>query len=400
MRVLHVISTLNARVGGTFTAVRDIAFAQARNGLCVTVCSVFCSPAERADLEKLQIEFMKQGVQLYFFKAVTSIRISWGLYKWLKNGLDFDFLHIHGLYRLPTTIAVNWARKTNVPYVVTPHGSLVKFLYKQSRYGYWGLKLKRIYEFFLEMPNLNNASVVHFTSEEEAAEAQALKIIAPYVVLPIGINLRLFRSLPEFGNFRKFVGVDCDTPLVLFLGRVDFKKGLDLLVKSFAKVVSQLPEARLVIVGPDSSGYLEKVHLWCNELNIKQKVIFIDYLDLVRVKEAYVDANVFVLPSYNENFGLTVIEAMACKCPVIISDQVNIWREIHDGHAGLVVQLNIDELANAMVNILNNPVLAKNMGLLGHILVKNIYDWDKIIIRFTDLYHSVISDFKVNKKVN
>jgi glycosyltransferase involved in cell wall biosynthesis len=398
MRVLHVISSLNSRAGGTFTAVRDIAIAQANSGLDVSVCTTYRTLEELLDLEKLRILFLNSGITLYTFKAVSPLLFSLKLYKWLSGRRDFDCLHIHGLYRLPTAIAAHFAFKNKIPYLMTPHGSLVPFLYKQSRYGSWGLRLKRLYERVLENHNLDRASVIHFTSHEEALDAGALNIKAPFVVLPIGIDWHSYESLPQFGGFRQRAKLDSDTPLILFLGRVDFKKGIDLLIHSFAQVLREIPKARLAIVGPDSSGYLQKVHLWCNELNIDNEVIFINHLEPAQVKEAYVDANVFILPSYNENFGITVIEAMACKCPVIISDQVNIWREIQNGSAGIVIQLSVDDLTKAVIKMLNHPEEAQIMGISGRILAKDQYDWNSIVARYTELYVSMV-DGSFNKKM-
>lgn len=398
MRVLHVISSLNSRAGGTFTAVRDIAIAQANSGLDVSVCTTYRTLEELLDLEKLRILFLNSGITLYTFKAVSPLLFSLKLYKWLKGRINFDCFHIHGLYRLPTAIAAHFAFKNKIPYLMTPHGSLVPFLYKQSRYGSWGLRLKRLYERVLENHNLDRASVIHFTSHEEALDAGALNIKAPFVVLPIGIDWHSYESLPQFGGFRQRAKLDSDTPLILFLGRVDFKKGIDLLIHSFAQVLREIPKARLAIVGPDSSGYLQKVHLWCNELNIDNEVIFINHLEPAQVKEAYVDANVFILPSYNENFGITVIEAMACKCPVIISDQVNIWREIQNGSAGIIIQLSVNKLTKAVTKILNDPEEAQIMGISGRILAKDQYDWNSIVARYTELYVSMV-DGSFNKKM-
>lgn len=397
MRVLHVISSLNSRAGGTFTAVRDIAIAQANSGLDVSVCTTYRGVDELLDLEKLRILFLSSGIALYTFKAVSPMLASWKLYKWLNGRRDFDCFHIHGLYRLPTAIAAYLSYKNQIPYLMTPHGSLAPFLYKQSRYGYWGLRLKRLYERVLEKHNLDRASAIHFTSHEEALDAGVLNIKAPFVVLPIGIDWHSYESLPQFGSFRQQAKLDSNTPLILFLGRVDFKKGIDLLVHSFAQVLKEIPQARLAIVGPDSSGYLQKVHMWCKELKIEKEVIFINHLEPSQVKEAYVDANVFILPSYNENFGITVIEAMACKCPVIISDQVNIWREIQNGSAGIIIQLSVDRLTKAVMKILNDPEEAKSMGLSGRILARDQYDWNSIVARFAELYVSIIDGSIIKK---
>jgi len=121
-----------------------------------------------------------------------------------------------------------------------------------------------------------------------------------------------------------------------------------------------------------NEGRGAKVRQWCREQGIADKVIFVDHLGPEEVKQAYVDANVFVLPSYTENFGMTVVEAMACGCPVVISDQVNIWREIQEERAGLVVGLEPGNIANSICRVLLDKDEAGGMGRRGRVADKGV----------------------------
>jgi glycosyltransferase involved in cell wall biosynthesis len=308
--------------------------------------------------------------------------------KWLRQRLtDFDLIHIHSLYRFPMTYAGWLARKMNVPYIISPHGSLDPFLYKQSRYNVF---LKRIYERVFDLPNLDHAAAVHFTTQAEAESTNFLDLKARCEIVPLGIDWETYKSLPVKGAFRKRSGLGGQTPLVLFLGRINFTKGLDLLVPAFASLLKELPEAHLALVGPDNEGYGSKVKRWCAEQGIQEKVVFVGHLGADDVREAYVDADVFVLPSYTESFGLTVVEAMACGCPVVLSDQVKIWREVQHAGAGLVTGIDADEIAEALYFLLTHKQEAMAMGVRGREVVEKRFTWDRIVDKFTKVYQDLI----------
>jgi glycosyltransferase involved in cell wall biosynthesis len=177
---------------------------------------------------------------------------------------------------------------------------------------------------------------------------------------------------------------------LLFLGRINFKKGLDLLVPAFALVALKYPGARLAVVGPDNEGFVSKVRRWCVEKGIKDKVFFMDYLGFEKVKEAYVDADVFILPSYTENFGMTVVAAMACGCPVIISDQVNIWREVQETGAGVVARLNPHALAKSLCRVLDDIGAAQDIGARGRAVAEKRFAWPPIVDQMTQVYRGLI----------
>jgi glycosyltransferase involved in cell wall biosynthesis len=178
---------------------------------------------------------------------------------------------------------------------------------------------------------------------------------------------------------------------VLFLGRINFKKGLDLLISAFSMVKKALPTAQLAIVGPDNEGFGRNIQKWCREHEIENDIHLIDHLTPDKVRQAYVDADVFVLPSYTANFGVAVIEAMSCRCPVVISDQVNIWPDVNKSKAGIVVKLEIQEIANAILSVLKNKDLAKRMGDEGRKAVQNHYACNHIAKKVIMMYESIIS---------
>jgi glycosyltransferase involved in cell wall biosynthesis len=179
--------------------------------------------------------------------------------------------------------------------------------------------------------------------------------------------------------------------LILFLGRINFKKGLDLLARAYGQIARQNSKVHLAIVGPDNEGYMRQVQAWLAEECVLDRVTFTGML-LGRDKlAAFVDADVFVLPSYTENFGIAVLEAMACGLPVVISNKVNIWREIACADAGLVVNCDVGELVKALLGSMDDAERLKKQGLNGKELVQEKFTWDLAAKQMVKVYEDILN---------
>ena len=395
MKILHIGLSLSPRCGGPSVAVTEMTRHQVLKGLDVTVYSTNMDyPSGILDVP-INAPVMNHGVRHHYFTVqftplLVSLPMAIELRKTIRN---YDLLHIHALYRFPTTYAASLCRKYNIPYIVEPHGSLDPYLHKQSAYSVWA---KRAYEKMFDLPNLNAASTIRYSSSEEMAKCDFLDLRAPGVVVPHGLDWNRFKRLPSKGGLRKRLGLN-DEPLILFLGRINFKKGLDLLVQAFYEVVEVLDDAVLVIVGPDNNGYAKVVRKWIAARGLSDKVYWQEMLYDDEVLEAYVDADVFVLPSYTENFGLAVVEAMACALPVVISDQVNISSDVSQSAAGMVVRLNGQEIARTIITVLEDKNLATRMGHAGRKLAQDMYAYDHIIDKLTEVYKTII---KAHSSIN
>ena len=339
---------------------------------------------------------MLTGVELCCFAVdFTPMWVTRAMVIWLRaNMRQYDIVHVHGLYRFPPTYAAYRARKQNVPYIIRPHGNLDPYLYKQSSRS---LLLKRLWERWFDLPNLNGASAIHYTSEDERERAAFLKLRAPAFVVPNGLKWARFAALPACGAFRERLGIG-EAPLVLFLSRINFKKGLDLLVPAFARVRARYPDAVLAIVGPDNEGYGAKVRGWVAEHGLQACVRFVDHLQGEAVLQAYVDADVFALPSYTENFGMVVAESLACATPVVISDQVNIHAEVTAAGAGLVTRCDAGEVAEALCVLLADAPRRTAMGAAGRALVQRKWTWDVVARQLTAEYEKVIARHRDQQK--
>ena len=165
----------------------------------------------------------------------------------------------------------------------------------------------------------------------------------------------------------------------MHLGRVTAVKGLDILAAAFALIAEQHEDARLAIVGPDIDGYAQEVRKRLSELGIAERAVFTDMLVGDEKLAALRDADIFALPSYSENFGMAVVEAMAAGLPVVISDQVKIWREVEGAGAGLVAPCDPAEFSQALRSLLVDLARRCRLGEAGRALVDEKFSWDVVM---------------------
>jgi len=391
MKVLHVITNLSPGYGGPVKACKELCASLASTGENITIYTTNLNyPAGHLDVP-LNIKIRQDGYNVWYFPIQFSPYIvSWGLARALKENIKkYDLIHIHGLYRFPQAVAAYYARTYNVPYLIRPHGSLDPFLFNHKRHRI----SKRLYEHLIENRNLNAASALHFTTSEEMQLVQPLKLKAPGIVIPNGLDSGKYTNLPPFGRFRRKYKI-VDAKIILHYGRINFKKGLDILIKAFAEISRMREDVLLVIAGPDNEGYRSQVEKWITEEGISSKVVFTGMLQGDDALEALRDADIFALPSYTENFGIAVVEAMASGLPVVISDKVNIWSEVRDAGAGLVTSCNEKEVAEALIKLLDDAKKRETMGNAGKILVREKYGWDAIVKELCSTYKSILANYR------
>ncbi|MFB1490696.1 MULTISPECIES: glycosyltransferase [unclassified Thiocapsa] len=387
MKILHVLLSLAPRRGGPVSVITALACAQANAGHQVTICTTNADYPEGVLRPPGTDRLCRGLVEVHYFSVhFAPLDISLSLARYMRRNYEkFDIIHIHGLYRFPSTFSAWLARRYGAPYIICPHGALDPYLYARSSTS---IALKRLYERWLDLPNLHGASAVHYTAEDERRLASFLHLRSPSFVVPNGIDWGPFETLPGRGAFRETLAIG-QAPLLLFLGRLHHKKGLDILIPAFQAVSRAIPLARLAIVGPSNDGYGDQVRHWVRELALEEAVTFVDFLTGTDLLQAYVDADVFVLPSYTENFGMTVVEAMACELPVVISNRVNIHSVITDAGAGIVTDCDADEFAHAVVALLEDPDQCREMGARGRFAAHERYTWPGIVEALTREYEEV-----------
>lgn len=387
MKILHVIANLAPRYGGPSQACWEMARAVARLGHEVSIYTTNQDgPGELA--VPVNRPVWREGVEVRYFPIQTPR--FWGTSLPLARALRrkvpaSDLVHIHSLYLFHNLVAGHWCRRFAVPYLVRPHGTLDPFIYWRHR------RRKRLMEHLFEHRNIRQAAALHFTTAAEAKLAAPFTFQTPGLVVPLGINFEEFAVLPELSKFRCRHPEIGDKHIILFFGRINFKKGLDILAQAFGAVARRRQDVHLVIAGPDNEGWGGRVRTWLGEEGVLDRTTFTGMLLGLEKLAVLRDASLFVLPSYSENFGLAVIEAMAAGLPVIISDQVNIWREVQAGGAGRVIPVDPAALAAQILDLLDKPETAGRMGQEGRLLVQERFQWNGIARSLAAAYERIIA---------
>ncbi|HEX8836984.1 MAG TPA: glycosyltransferase [Candidatus Acidoferrum sp.] len=364
MRILNVTETYAPflEFGGPPVKVRALAEGLARNGHQVTVLTADWGLRKRAaeTKEKGSEERSPFGWRrkennveaIYLPNWLHYRQVSWNpaVKRYCRTNLEgFDVAHIFGLYDLLGPVVAAACRKHAIPYVVEPMGMFVPIVR-----NVW---LKRFYHRLCGIGMLQGASAIVATSEQEIEELASGRIPRAKIVMRRN-GVEAPPSLPEPGTFRSTVKIPKDTKLVLFLGRLAVKKSPQLLLRAFAEVKRRLERVplQLVFAGPDEGGMKVRLQQMAEQLGVSQQVKFAGPLFSKDKWAAYQDADVFVLPSQNENFGNTAAEAVAVGTPVIVTEQCGI-APLLANQAGLVVKHEVDELAEALCYVLTDDKL-------------------------------------------
>jgi glycosyltransferase involved in cell wall biosynthesis len=282
------------------------------------------------------------------------------LWRYRKLVRSADFVMVHSLYSFPVLAGYMLARMYGKPYGIYPHGVLAPFQRQVSA------QKKALYNKLFVNRILEHASVIFFSAEGEREETRALGLRAPSVIVPDGFDASEFAVLPERGRFRARYFGGHTAPLVLFLARLNAKKGLDLLIEAMAEVIRERPDARLAIVGPaDPAPFKKQVQQWVKGAGIEAETVLTGNADAQMRLEAFADSDLYVLPSYAENFGFSVFEAMACGVPVVVSETLNFAGEFAASGAGVALPRNAQGFSAAIVNLLDRPDRRRAMGACG-----------------------------------
>lgn len=380
--VLHVTYDLDPRAGGLAKAVIDLAVAQAAAGIGV---GMVVTHAAHHDISAAVAQLRAAGVEVEAVGPTTSkLHYHAGTRPAIAARIGqgkASVVHVHAVWEDAQHAAVGEARRAGVPVVWSPHGMLDPWSLRQSRWK------KKIMLALRTRRDLNAAAAMHFTTRVERDLVAPLKLRPAAVVEPLGVDSAELADLPPKGAFRaKFPAVG-DRRIVLFMSRVHYKKGLDLLIPAFAAAAG--PQDVLVIAGPVAEGYQPEIDRLVAAAGIGGRVVQTGMLFGRDRLAPLVDATVFVLPSYQENFGIVVAEALAVGCPTIISDQVNIWPDIADARAGAVVPTDVARLTDTLRQWLADEALRHGAAERGRALAAERYNWPRIAQRWAGHYDRI-----------
>jgi glycosyltransferase involved in cell wall biosynthesis len=340
LKVLRVISSVNPAAGGPINGLVNSSRELVKLGHEIEILTLDDPQAPWLKSFEFPVVSFKGGLGGFNYSSA--------FYRWLEvNVNQYDVIIIHGLWQFHSFVAAKACKKNNIPYVIFTHGMLDPWFNLNNKIK----QLKKIiYWKLMEQFTINNSNAVLFTSEEERKLARkpfkpyspVEKVVAygcPLVEGDVNQLSNLFLDQhPELIN--KVFG--------LFLSRIHTKKGIDLLISALANISNMPDEFVLAIAGPDSNGLILKLKTQISLLGLEQRVVWLGMLQGDIKYGAYHAAEFFVLPSHQENFGIVVAEALSTGTPVLITNKVNIWREIVAAGAGFVADDDVDGVKNLL----------------------------------------------------
>jgi len=401
VRILHLIDSLDPAHGGPTAVVRDLASHQRRLGHHVAV-AFHDDASKRARVHQLLavlpghlcpdvVRLPSGGAPRGATRAgrlcgTAALALPWlvnspRLSRMLREAVErSDVVHIHGLWEVVCKTAASLARKRGTPFVLTPHGLLHPWSLSQK-------PIKKKIALALGVRKmLETAAFVHSLNDAEGEFVRRVASVRRCEVIGNGVDLSEVDGRPPRGAFRRAHERIGGRPTVLFLGRLHYMKGVDLLIEAFIHLRSEIPEALLVIVGPDG-GELSRLLDRAGQAGIGDSVMYTGPLYGNDKYAAIADANCFVLPSRREGFSVAILEAMACGTPVVISKDC-FFPEAAERGAAVCVGLDARELASALVSVLSDESLQERMGKSGRELVIEKYTWTRIAARMIEAYRA------------
>lgn len=382
MKILQVIPYFTPKRGGDVNACYNISKVLSEKGHDVTIITT--------DFE-FDNEYSKlienYGVSVLKFKCLFNISLflySPSMKNWLKkNIMDFDIVHLHTYRTYQNHLLHDYATNYDIPYILQAHGSVPLIIEKQN--------LKKLFDIVWGNKIITGSSKLIAVSNVEVEQYKQFKLEENRIIkIPNGIDLEKFEMEAKKDNFKKLHDIQTEK-MILFLGRLHKRKGLDFLIKSFEIVLRKNRDVNLVIVGPDE-GYKYELEKISKSLEISDHIKFIDFVE--KVNEAYIDADVLVYPAIYEIFGLVPFESILCGTPVIVTDDCGCGELIQNAECGYLVKYGDKYgLARMIMYVLNNPDETQKTVKNGKNYIYDNLDWRKIVIEMEKVYENCIRDF-------
>lgn len=366
-RVGHIISSLDKKSGGPSRSITELALFQAFNGIEVFIITYISdNPILIEDKpSNLVVHFVDKGS---FKKSLdTIIRSS-----------QFDLLHGHGLWQMPVHFMAALARKKNIPYIITPRGMLEPWALQK---GKWKKKLALA---LYQREDLARAEALHATAQMELEQFRKLGFKNPIALIPNGIALSEIKTLQKHPPKK--------VKTLLFLSRIHPKKGIELLIEAWSLLDVSLKQGwKVQIAGNGDTAYIKSLNKLIQQKEIANSVEIIGPQFGKDKERVYQNADLFVLPTYSENFGIVVAEALAYGLPVITTKGAP-WEDLETHKAGWWVEIGVQPLQEALEAALNtSPEELEAMGLRGRQLVKQKFSIEQVAQQTLQLYDWILN---------
>ncbi|BDI20063.1 glycosyl transferase [Nostoc cf. commune SO-36] len=360
MKILQIVPSISLIYGGPSQMVLGLAPALVKEGVEVTIITTDSNGDNgQTPLDvPLNCPIKQDGYEIIYFRCAPFRRykFSLDLLNWLKRHADeFDIAHIHALFSPISSAAAVVCRQQKLPYIFRPLGTLDPADLRKKK------QLKQLYVALIERQNLAGAAAIHFTSVQEAKISERFGVSTPDLVIPLGV----IPPQPSIKDVCSKLEIPKDVPLVLFMSRIDPKKGLNLLIPALEKLLAIGYNFHFVLAGtnPQDPDYEQKIISQIQNSPLRSHTTITGFVTGELKVSLLQAADLFVLPSYYENFGIAVAEAMVAGVPVVISDQVHICQQIHDSESGWVGATDVQALVELLQEALQNPAECQTPGI-------------------------------------
>ena len=381
-KLLHVMAAVAPRYGGPSSAIWPMLNALHNAGVDVELVTTDADgPSQRLSANQLP----KVSFPVHLLPGPGQLPNE--LAAWVRSNIKrFNILHTHGIWHRHGTAAMSESRRAGVPYVIRTCGMLAPYSWKRR---WWK---KRPYWWLFERANVRGAAVLHVTSPGERAEVEAWRLPASVCEIPLGLDASAFDTPRQAETLRKRCGTNVgNRPIVLFLGRLHPVKGItDVLLPAFSRMKT---DAFLAIVGgpaEDAPQYESEITSQIQRLGIEKSVALLGAVSGSEKWGCYDGAAVYVQPSRTENFGLSVAEAMARGCPVIVTEGVQSRSVVEAANGGWIVPYDPNALAATLDVALSDSDVSSAKGRAGCEYVRQELGWDRIAEKLATVYQTLI----------
>jgi glycosyltransferase involved in cell wall biosynthesis len=385
MRVVHFVERCNTSIGGgVITSLLDMCGGMAAEGHQVTLIT--------SDTQDVPAEWLqgREGCPsvIKIESPVTRFRLLSRSSRLTLRAhiLGAELVHLHGIWEASNVQVASIARELRCPYVVTAHGMLDEWCMSQRNVK------KRAFLGLVGNTMLRRAEAVHCTARGEADQAASWTSGSPTHVVPYMMDMSPFRSLPDRAEARARFGITSDLPVVAFISRIHYKKGLEHLIEAAANLRRIGRPVHLLVAGSGDAEYEATLRAQVKKSGIESTTTFVGFVrgeDKIMVYRA---ADMMALPTYQENFGLVLTESLACETPVITTKAVDIWPELEEsGSAILLEKPDWAPLADAIAQLVDDPVRRLEMGRIGRQFVFGWVSPKAVVDGFERLYRQAVN---------
>jgi glycosyltransferase involved in cell wall biosynthesis len=377
LHCVHYLASVRLAEGGVVRAVLDLCGRLAGDGCRITLLTGDATdvPASwREDRSDTPTVVELPGVRPLGYLGPVAKRAA------VAHLRQADLLHLHTPWALANLPLARWARRHGLPYLLTLHGMLDTWSLAQRP------AKKRLYLALFARGLLEHAAAVHCTAEGERRQTTRWYPRGEAVVLPYLFDTAPYLELPGTAPAAEaFPAVNTDRPKVLFLSRLHYKKGIERLIDAMALLRPQGIDAQLLIAGPAAPAYEATVRQRITAAGLDDQAALLGLVSGVTKTSLYQAADLFVLPTSQENFGLVLLESMACGTPVVTTKGVDIWQEIETGGA-LIASAEPQELASAIGDCLKDRARCRARGEQSRQWVLDRFDPTRLGREYIELY--------------